>query len=155
MELEFDLDTTATETNTNIFENKTKSDITYFEKELGLEMDLESENESFDFNKLNGIRETIETMSKFNQIEVLRILTRHKNVTINENKYGIHINMSDLKSNILNELLIYINYVNTQEIELYNIEKQKESYKNTYFVKDNKDNTENNINNKYAKDGRQ
>ena len=133
------------------FENKIKPDITYFEKELELELDLESDNESFDFNKLNGIRETIEGMSKFNQIEVLRILTRHKNVTINENKYGIHINMSDLKSNILNELLIYINYVNTQEIELYNIEKQKESYKNTYFVKDNKDNTENNINNKYAK----
>ena len=140
------------ETETN-FENKMKSDITYFEKELelDLELDLDSDNESFDFNKLNGIRETIESMSKFNQIEVLRILTRHKNVTINENKYGIHINMSDLKSNILNELLIYINYVNTQEIELYNIEKQKESYKNTYFVKDNKDNTENNINNKYAK----
>ena len=138
------------ETETN-FKNKMKPDITYFEKELELELDLESDSESFDFNKLNGIRETIEGMSKFNQIEVLRILTRHKNVTINENKYGIHINMSDLKSNILNELLIYINYVNTQEIELYNIEKQKESYKNTYFVKDNKDNTENNINNKYAK----
>ena len=119
-----------------------------------LELELEIVNETFDFNKLNGIRETIESMSKFNQIEVLRILSRHKNVTINENKYGIHINMSDLKSNILNELLIYINYVNTQEIELYNIEKQKESYKNTYFVKDNKDNTENNINNKYAKDRR-
>ena len=118
-------------------------------------LELEIVNETFDFNKLNGIRETIESMSKFNQIEVLRILSRHKNVTINENKYGIHINMSDLKSNILNELLIYINYVNTQEIELYNIEKQKESYKNTYFVKDNKDNTENNINNKYAKDCRQ
>ena len=142
------------------FEKKMKPDITYFEKEnnleleLDLELNLELDNESFDFNKLNGIRETIEGMSKFNQIEVLRILTRHKNVTINENKYGIHINMSDLKSNILNELLIYINYVNTQEIELYNIEKQKESYKNTYFVKDNKDNTENNINNKYAKDSR-
>lgn len=142
------------ETETN-FENKMNPDIKYFEKELGLELELEleleTENELFDFNKLNGIRETIESMSKFNQIEVLRILTRHKNVTINENKYGIHINMSDLKSNILNEFLIYINYVNTQEIELYNIEKQKESYKNTYFVKDNKDNTENNINNKYAK----
>ena len=124
------------------------------ETETELETELEIVNESFDFNKLNGIRETIEGMSKFNQIEVLRILTRHKNVTINENKYGIHINMSDLKTNILNELLIYINYVNTQEIELYNIEKQKESYKNTYFVKDNKDNTENNINNKYAKDSR-
>ena len=32
----------------------------------------------YDFNKTNGIRESIENMSKFNQIEILRILTRHK-----------------------------------------------------------------------------
>ena len=41
-------------------------------------------------------------------------------------------------------------YVNTQEIELNNIEKQKQDYKNNYFLKDNKDNTTNTINNKYA-----
>ena len=93
----------------------------------------------YDFNKTNGIRESIENMSKFNQIEILRILTRHKEVIINENKYGIHINLSDLPNDILDELLVYVNYVNTQEIELNNIEKQKESYKNTYFLKDNKE----------------
>jgi hypothetical protein len=103
----------------------------------------------YDFNKTNGIRESIENMSKFNQIEILRILTRHKEVIINENKYGIHINLSDLKNEILDELLVYVNYVTTQEIELNNIEKQKESYKNTYFLKDNKDNF-GNINSKYV-----
>jgi hypothetical protein len=109
----------------------------------------------YDFNKTNGIRESIENMSKFNQIEILRILTRHKEVIINENKYGIHINLSDLSNDILDELLVYVNYVTTQEIELNNIEKQKESYKNTYFLKDNKDNFGNinsiaNINSKYV-----
>lgn len=94
----------------------------------------------YDFNKTNSIRESIENMSKFNQIEILRILTRHKEVIINENKYGIHINLSDLSNDILDELLVYVNYVITQEIELNNIERQKESYKNTYFLKDNKDN---------------
>jgi hypothetical protein len=103
----------------------------------------------YDFNKTNGIRESIENMSKFNQIEILRILTRHKQVIINENKYGIHINLSDLQNDILDELLVYVNYVTTQEIELNNIEKQKESYKNTYFLKDNKDNF-GNINSKYV-----
>jgi hypothetical protein len=103
----------------------------------------------YDFNKTNGIRESIENMSKFNQIEILRILTRHKQVIINENKYGIHINLSDLRNDILDELLVYVNYVTTQEIELNNIEKQKESYKNTYFLKDNKDNF-GNINSKYV-----
>lgn len=104
----------------------------------------------YDFNKTNGIRESIENMSKFNQIEILRILTRHKEVIINENKYGIHINLSDLRNEILDELLVYVSYVTAQEIELNNIEKQKESYKNTYFLKDNKDNNINNINNKYV-----
>jgi hypothetical protein len=103
----------------------------------------------YDFNKTNGIRESIENMSKFNQIEILRILTRHKEVIINENKYGIHINLSDLSNDILDELLVYVNYVSTQEIELNNIEKQKENYKNTYFLKDNKDNF-GNINSKYV-----
>ena len=109
----------------------------------------------YDFNKTNGIRESIENMSKFNQIEILRILTRQKEVIINENKYGIHINLSDLRNEILDELLVYVSYVTAQEIELNNIEKQKESYKNTYFLKDNKDNFANinslaNINSKYV-----
>lgn len=96
-------------------------------------------SDDFDFNKINGIRETIENMSKFNQIEVLRLLTKHKDVIINENKYGIHINLSELSDEIIDELIVYIGYVNTQEIELNNIEKQQESYKNIYFVKDNKE----------------
>ena len=100
--------------------------------------------------QLNKIRETIETMTKFNQVEVLRILTGHKDVIINENKYGIHINLSELRPQIIEDLLVYIKYVNAQEIELNNIEKQKQDYKNNYFLKDNKDNTSNTINNKYA-----
>ena len=111
---------------------------------------IRQQNNNYDFNKINGIRESIENMSKFNQIAVLKILTRHKDVTINENKYGIHINLSELRQFILDELQIYIKYVNNQEIELFDIERQKESYKNTYFVKDNKDNTENTINSKYV-----
>jgi NTP pyrophosphatase (non-canonical NTP hydrolase) len=78
-------------------------------------------------------------MNKFNQIEVLRILHKHPNITLNENKYGVHINLSDLKKEILDELTVYINYVNTQEITLNKVEQQKENYKNIYFTKDIKD----------------
>jgi hypothetical protein len=91
-------------------------------------------------SELNYIRESIENMNKFNQIEVLRILNNHKDVTLNENKYGVHINLSELKKDILDELIMYINYVNTQEIALHNVEQQKENYKITYFTKDIKDN---------------
>ena len=78
-------------------------------------------------------------MSKFNQIEILRILHKSKKVIINENKYGIHINLSDVENYVLKELLLYIDYVNTQEIFLNNAELEKETYKNTFFVKCNKD----------------
>lgn len=96
---------------------------------------------NYSVSELNYIRETIENMNKFNQIEVLRILNKHKEVTLNENKYGIHINLSELKKEILDEMNIYIKYVNTQEITLNQVEKQKEDYKNTYFSKDIKDNS--------------
>ena len=96
---------------------------------------------NYSVSELNYIRETIENMNKFNQIEVLRILNKYTEVTLNENKYGIHINLSELKKEILDELNVYIKYVNTQEMTLNKIEKQKEEYKNTYFTKDIKDNS--------------
>jgi hypothetical protein len=94
---------------------------------------------SYDYTTINSMRDQIENMSKFNQIEILRILTKSKDVIINENKYGIHINLSEISSLMLDELMVYIKYVNTQEIYLNNAEKEKEKYKNTFFLKDNKD----------------
>ena len=99
-----------------------------------------NEINNYSVSELNYIRETIENMNKFNQVEVLRILNKNNNVTLNENKYGIHINLSELKKEIIDELNVYIKYVNAQEITLNTIEQQKEDYKNTYFSKDIKDN---------------
>lgn len=100
-----------------------------------------NEINNYSVSELNYIRESIENMNKFNQVEVLRILNKNNNVTLNENKYGIHINLSELKKEMLDELNVYIKYVNTQEITLNAIEQQKEDYKNTYFSKDIKDNS--------------
>jgi hypothetical protein len=84
--------------------------------------------------ELNQIREIIEAMTKFNQIEILRIL-QNNSITINENRYGIHINLSELKPNVINDIKKYIGYVNTQEKQLHKIEQQKETFINTYFQK--------------------
>jgi hypothetical protein len=99
-----------------------------------------NEINNYSVSELNYIRETIENMNKFNQVEVLRIFKKNNNVMLNENKYGIHINLSELKKETLDELNVYIKYVNAQEITLNAIEQQKEDYKNTYFSKDIKDN---------------
>lgn len=80
-----------------------------------------------------NIRNSIEKMNKFNQIEVLRILNKHNDVIINENRYGVHVNLSDLTETVLDELNQYIQYVQTQERALNQDEKQKEDIKNIYF----------------------
>ena len=102
------------------------------------ENDIDGE-EPFNGQELNSIREKIESMPKFNQIEVLRILSGYKNITLNENKYGVLINMTDLKKEVIDKLKEYISYVNTQETNLNEFESRIQEYKNIYFVKDNKD----------------
>jgi hypothetical protein len=83
-------------------------------------------------------------MPKFNQVEVLRILSKDTTITLNENKYGTFINLTELPESMIDNLKNYINYVNTQEHNLNQLEKQKEEFKNIYFTKDNKDNLEKN-----------
>jgi hypothetical protein len=106
------------------------------ENEFTIDVDVNT----FSVSSLNYTREVIEAMNKFNQIEILRILNNHGEITLNENKYGVHINLSELKTEIIEELNLYIKYVNTQENTLHQIEKQKDSFKSIYFTKDNKDN---------------
>ncbi len=97
-------------------------------------------------HEINNMRNIIENMNKFNQVEVLRIL-QNGNVTLNENNYGVFINLSNLNNENLTKLINYIKYVEAQEQNLNNIEKQKEDYINTYFTKDIKENTADNDNN--------
>jgi hypothetical protein len=107
--------------------------------DIDIENEINEEYNTFNVQELNSIREKIESMSKFNQIEVLRILSSYKNITLNENKYGVLINMTDLKREVIEKLKEYINYVNTQETNLNEFETRIQQYKNIYFVKDNKD----------------
>ena len=98
-------------------------------------------DQDINVNELTFIRDKIENMSKYNQINILRIFKKYDCIVLNENSYGIHINLTELKRNVINELLEYIKYVHEQENTLLSIEQQKEDFKNVYFVKDNKDNS--------------
>jgi len=95
---------------------------------------------NFSVSELNYVRESIENMNKFHQVEILRLLYNRKTVMLNENKYGVHVNLSELDKEMIDDLKIYIDYVNNQENTLNEYEKQKETFKNIYFSKDNKDN---------------
>jgi hypothetical protein len=79
------------------------------------------------------IQKIVQSMSKFNQIEVLRILKSDDSIILNENKYGIFVNLTELKNDVIHKIKNFINYINTQEMNLIQIENQKEIYKNNFF----------------------
>ena len=78
---------------------------------------------------LSNLRDTIEAMNKNNQIGALRIFTKH-GIKINENKYGIHINLSELSDTVIDNLVKYIEYIQKQEETINDGEKQKDECKN-------------------------
>jgi len=92
--------------------------------------------------KLEQLRQQIESLEKFHQTEILKIL--HEKVdkeVLNENNNGTFVNLSSLNDDIIYDLEIYLNYVNKQETQLDALENQKEEFKIKYFQKENKDNT--------------
>jgi len=89
---------------------------------------------------LNRLKEKIEGLNKFHQIEILKLLKSDESCTLNENNNGIFVNLTNLSDGLLVELDKYLEYVQKQEKQLNEIEKQKNILSNTFF-KDNKDNT--------------
>lgn len=86
-------------------------------------------------------------MSKHNQVEILRILKDcSEEITLNENNYGIFVNLSDLSDTIIEKINNYIEYWKNQENNLKNIEHKKEKFKTIYFSNNIKDNSSSNVN---------
>tara|TARA_B100001059_G_C17505883_1_gene413342 strand:+ start:298 stop:594 length:297 start_codon:yes stop_codon:yes gene_type:complete len=91
-------------------------------------------------SNLNVLKENIEKLTKFHQIEILKIIKSDETIIINENNNGIFINLTNVSKDIIEDIINYLKYVDTQEKLLNDIEDQKETLTNTFF-KDNKDNT--------------
>ena len=81
----------------------------------------------------------IETLSKINQVEILRIFNKHSSTVINENKYGIHINMTDVPDAVITEIRHFLEYVRQQEDDLSFIDLQLDTSKN-YMLQEHKEN---------------
>ena len=80
----------------------------------------------------------IESLSKINQVEILRIFSNHSEMVINENKYGVHINMTDVPNNIIDELRSFLEYVRQQEHDLTFIDTQLDTQEN-YMLEEHKE----------------
>ena len=93
---------------------------------------------------LEKIKTKIESMGKQHHIEILKILKKHSNVRLNENKSGVFINLSFLQKDVMDEIIKYIDFIGVQEDSIRYLENQREEYKSIFFVDEkNQDNGEN------------
>jgi hypothetical protein len=93
-----------------------------------------------DLEILEKLKNTIEGLNKYHQLEILKILSRSL-CKINENKSGVYVNLSFLEKTVIDDLFKYLEYIKEQEESLNTMEYQKEEFKNSYFIeKEDKDN---------------
>ena len=91
-----------------------------------------SDNKYF-VDSLKFLKERIESTNTFHQIEILRIFNDN-GVLVNENKNGVFINLTYVDSPILDKVYKYLSYVNKQEDQLNEIEKEKEKIVTSFFT---------------------
>ena len=82
---------------------------------------------------INVLKERIESMSKYHQVEVLRLLNKIPSVKINENNNGTFVNLTEQTPEVLNELVKYTNYVDEQQQQINKVENEKEKLEQTFF----------------------
>ena len=93
-----------------------------------------------DVNKLEDLKEKIEALSKFQQVEILKILSKNM-CKLNENKSGIFVNMTFLETDVIEEIEKYMSYVEDQADTFQTVEYQKEEFKNIILEHEQPENT--------------
>jgi len=89
--------------------------------------------------QLNLLKDKIEKLEKFHQIQILEILVENK-ASFTENRNGVFVNLIKINKNIIQKIREYLLYVSNQNITLQDTEQLKEELKYNYF-KGNKDKT--------------
>jgi len=96
---------------------------------------------TYSSDELENIKHSIEIMNKQDQLEILKLLSKHL-CKLNENKSGVFINMSFLSNDILEEMKNYINYTQEKATNLETLEYQKDEFKKSLLnEKEDKDNS--------------
>ena len=81
----------------------------------------------------NVLKDRIENMDKYHQIEILRILNKFTEIKKNENNNGTFINLTELSLEVIKELEKYTDYVDEQQKLLKKIENEKDKLEQTFF----------------------
>lgn len=81
------------------------------------------------------LKKKIESLDEIHHKKILEIFVKN-NIHVSENRNGCFINISNLKSNIINEIDSYIKYIQVQENDLNDIEQKKKELSKDYFKND-------------------
>lgn len=98
-----------------------------------------------DLNNLILLKNQIENIDKIHHIKILNIL-KNNNIKYSENRNGIFVNMTSFDSQTIDNIEKILSYIKTQEKSLIDVETMKLELSKDYFVNDNKDKKNNNIN---------
>tara|TARA_B000000477_G_C6020902_1_gene197508 strand:- start:175 stop:486 length:312 start_codon:yes stop_codon:yes gene_type:complete len=98
-----------------------------------------------DLNNLIQLKNQIENIDKIHHIKILNIL-KNNNIKYSENRNGIFVNMTSFDSQTIDNIEKILSYIKTQEKSLIDVETMKLELSKDYFVNDNKDKKNNNIN---------
>ena len=98
-----------------------------------------------DLNNLILLKNQIEKIEKIHHIKILNIL-KNNNIKYSENRNGIFVNMTSFDSQTIESIEKILSYIKTQEKRLIDVETIKQELSKDYFVNDNKDKKNNNIN---------
>jgi hypothetical protein len=90
-------------------------------------------NNTFSQQDLEQICKVIDKIDEFHHIEILKIIVRNSSVVINDNIYGICINLTLLHDDVIHKIKDYLKYVDIQESEIKNLENKKNEYLTNFF----------------------
>jgi|TARA_B110000971_G_C20003910_1_gene498198 hypothetical protein len=78
------------------------------------------------------LKDNLECFELSNQARALRIIINHS-VSYDENANGVFVNMSNVQSEVIEELQRFVGYVNLQQQFLQDQEKEKDLLRENYF----------------------
>lgn len=87
----------------------------------------------FVYMSIVDLKDKLEKMNKPQQIELARMLIHEYRVTYDENQNGIFINMSELPPSILEKIRSFLKYIELQEENITNVEREMNGLKDTFF----------------------
>ena len=87
------------------------------------------------------LKEKMEKLNESQQLDIVRILMDNQ-IKFSENSNGIFLNLTNLKSEEIDEINKYIQYISDQEENLITIENMKKEYKKNFFMNTSNDDEE-------------